>query len=187
MKIKSKKKHWTERSIKDYLFRIVADFITQLETKMESPPISQDEYAKKLGVTKGRVSQLLNHPGNFKLENIIKYARALGMKVSVIAYDDNDPQNTRGPINSEIFKMCWEQSGKPRDFWAFDDINKQAEVAANLTINVIHVNVAVPFYLPISIGQITGWNFENVSTYYVEKTVSTQIEIKDQDQLEWIQ
>ncbi|MGA2465234.1 MAG: helix-turn-helix transcriptional regulator [Thermodesulfobacteriota bacterium] len=122
MKIKSEKKHWTERSIKDYLFRIVADFIAQLETKMESIPISQDEYAKKLRVSKGRVSQLLNHPGNFKLENIIKYAKALGMKVSVMAYDDNDPKNIKGPINSEIFKMCWEQLGKPHDFWAMQDI-----------------------------------------------------------------
>ena len=122
MKIRSEKKHWTERSIKDYLFSIVADFITQLETKMESLTISQDEYAKKLRVSKGRVSQLLNHPTNFKLETIIRYARVLGMKVSVVAYDDNDPQNTKGPVNSEIFKMCWEQLGKPRDFWAMQDI-----------------------------------------------------------------
>jgi len=122
MKIISEKKHWTERSIKDYLFSIVADFITQLETRMESLTISQDEYARKLTVSKGRVSQLLNHPTNFKLETIIKYARALSMKVSVVAYDDNDPKNKKGPINSEIFKMCWEQLGKPRDFWAMQEI-----------------------------------------------------------------
>lgn len=136
MKSKTERKHWTGRSIKDYLFSIVADFITQLETKMEALTLSQDEYAKKLKVSKGRVSQLLNHPGNFKLENIIKYAKALGMKVSIVAYDDNDPENKKGPINSEIFKMCWEQLGKPRDFWAMqnntannryrraDDVNK---------------------------------------------------------------
>jgi transcriptional regulator with XRE-family HTH domain len=133
MKIRTEKKHWTERSIKDYLFSIVADFITQLETKMESLTISQDEYAKKLRVSKGRVSQLLNRPTNFKLETIIKYAKALSMKVSIVAYDDNDLQNTKGPINSEIFKMCWERLGKPRDFWAMQDI-----VATN---NVFATNV----------------------------------------------
>jgi hypothetical protein len=51
-----------------------------------------------------------------------KYARALGMKVSIVAYDDHDPENKKGPINSEIFKMCWEQLGKPRDFWAMQEI-----------------------------------------------------------------
>lgn len=121
MKNRSEKKHWTERKIRDYLFSIVADFITQLEAKMDSLHISQDEYAKKLRVSKGRVSQLLNHPTNFKLETIIKYAKALGIKVSIVAYDDDDPRNTKGPINSEIFRMCWEQKGKPRDFWAMQD------------------------------------------------------------------
>jgi len=135
MKIRSEKKHWTERSIKDYLFSIVADFITQLETKMESLNISQGEYAKKLSVSKGRVSQLFNHPTNFKLETIIKYGRALGMKVSIVAYDDNDPQNTKGPINSEIFKMCWEQLRKPRDFWAMQDIVTTQNVFASNKVN----------------------------------------------------
>jgi transcriptional regulator with XRE-family HTH domain len=115
-------KHWTERSIKDYVFRIAADLIAQLEEKIELFPITQDELAKRLGVTKGRVSQFLNRPGNFGITQMAKYARALGMKVSIVAYDDNDPENKKGPINSEIFKMCWEQLGKPRDFWAMQDI-----------------------------------------------------------------
>jgi antitoxin component HigA of HigAB toxin-antitoxin module len=69
------KAHWTERSIKDYLFRIAADFIAQLEKKMEILNTSQDELAKKLGVTKGRVSQVLNHPGNITLSKIIEYTK----------------------------------------------------------------------------------------------------------------
>jgi len=116
------KAHWTTRSVKDYIFRIASDFIVQLENKIESLNISQDELAKKLGVTKGRVSQLINHPGNFSLGKMIEYAKALGMKVSVVAYEDNDPKNTKGPIDSEIFRICWEQLGKPRDFWAMQDI-----------------------------------------------------------------
>jgi len=122
MKEKTIKKHWTERSIKDYVFRIAADLIAQLEKKIELFPITQDELAKRLGVTKGRVSQFLNRPGNFGITQMVKYARALGMKASIVAYDDNDPENKKGPINSEIFKMCWEQLGKPRDFWAMQDI-----------------------------------------------------------------
>ncbi len=111
------KTHWTAQSVKDYLFRIAADFIAQLESKMDSLPISQDELAKKLGVKREHVSRLINHPGNTSLTTMIKSARALGMKVSVVAYEDNDPKNTKGPIDSEIFRICWEKCGKPHDFW----------------------------------------------------------------------
>ena len=82
---------------------------------------------------------MLNHPGNISLANIIKYARTLGMKVSIIAYNDNDPLNKKGPINSEIFKTCWEECGKPHDFWAFRDINESKAVTANLTNRVLWI------------------------------------------------
>jgi transcriptional regulator with XRE-family HTH domain len=128
------KAHWTAKSVKDYIFRIAADFIAQLESKMDSLPISQDELAKRLGVTKGRVSQLINHPGNISLAKMIEYAKALGMKVSIVAYEDNDPENKKGPIDSEIFRICWEQLGRPRDFWdAQGIVATKAVFAANIT------------------------------------------------------
>ena len=127
-------KHWTEKSVKDYLFRIVFDFLAQLEDKMDSIPISQDELAGKLGITKGRVSQVLKRPGNITLATIIKFSRILGMKVSIVAYEDNDPENKKGPIDSEIFRVCWEKAGKPHDFWAMQDISKNKNAfAANIT------------------------------------------------------
>ena len=102
--------------------------------RWKSLPISQDELAKRLGVTKGRVSQLINHPGNISLAKMIEYAKALGMKVSIVAYEDNDSENKKGPIDSEIFRICWEQLGKPRDFWAMQDIVTTKNVfAANIT------------------------------------------------------
>ena len=112
--------HWTERSIDDYLYRIAADFAAQLEKKIQSEPLSKTKLAQKLGVSKGRVSQILNNPGNLTLKMIIKCARALGLKVSIIAYDDNDQKNERGPINSEIFRICWENSGKPVNFFSIE-------------------------------------------------------------------
>jgi transcriptional regulator with XRE-family HTH domain len=123
------KTHWTERSIKDYLFKIAADFITQLEEKMKLLSITQGNLAKRLSVSKGRVSQVVNNPGNIGLLMIIKYARALGMKVAIVAYDDNDPENKKGPVNSEIFNICWERYGKPHDFWAVQDRNKSADTS----------------------------------------------------------
>jgi transcriptional regulator with XRE-family HTH domain len=110
--------HWTEKSTADFLFRIGSDFVAQVEAKMESMPMKQTELAEKLGVTKGRVSQIFNNPGNLTLGMIIKCARAVGMKASVVAYDDGDKENKRGPVHSEIFRKCWEISGKPADVWS---------------------------------------------------------------------
>lgn len=144
------KNHWTARSVTDYLFRIAADFIAQLENKMESLPISQDELAKKLGVTKGRVSQWINHPGNISLGKMIEYAKALGMKVSVVAYEDDDPENKKGPIDSEIFKICWEKSGKPRDFW-----NLQ-ETRTNEAVSVMAISSSLLVGIPVGSINVTG-------------------------------
>ena len=145
------KAHWTTRSVKDYLFRIAADFIAQLEKKMEFLSISQDELAKKLGVTKGRVSQLINNPGNFKLFKMIEYAKALGCKISIVAYEDDDPENKKGPINSEIFRICWENLGKPRDLWDLQDFTLRVEVAGNATNAVFCSNANE--YISLALAQ----------------------------------
>ena len=108
--------HWTENSPDDYQSRITFDFLTQLERKMDALPMSQAELARELELTEGAVSQVLNNQSRLSLSTIIKYSRKLGLKVAVVAYDDNDPSNTRGPVNSEIFTICWEKAGKPIDF-----------------------------------------------------------------------
>ena len=110
--------HWTERTVEDFLYRIAADFAAQLEKRIQSEPLSKAKLAEKLGVSKGRVSQILNNPVNLTLKMIIKCVRAIGLKVAIVAYDDNDQKNERGPVNSEIFRLCWENSGKPVDFWS---------------------------------------------------------------------
>src|SRR5262249_13651818 len=112
--------HWTEKSISEFVNRISFDFITQLAKKMESLPLKQGEFARKLGLTSGRISQIFNNPGNLTLNKIVKYARALGMKVAVVAYDDDDHDNKQGPISSEIFTACWQGAGKPKDFWELE-------------------------------------------------------------------
>lgn len=200
--------HWTGRSVEDYRFRIAADFIAQLEKKMESPPISQDELAKKLGLTKGRVSQLINHPGNLTLSKIIKYASALGLKVSIVAYEDDDPENKKGPIDSEIFQICWEKSGKPCDFWAFQDFNGQLEISGHSTTGVTYTSAWAPGYVwasgyaggvnitfgpndfPITAGQKFEGNVrDTISEYYVGKTAMTpkkEIKTIEENRLELV-
>src|ERR1019366_5952933 len=111
------KPHWTESSTADFVYRISSDFIMQLEKRLELQPMSQRELAEKLNVTIGRVSQVFNNPGNLTLRNFVQYSRALGMKVAVVAYDDDDPHNEGGPVNSNIFTKCWERAGRPHDFF----------------------------------------------------------------------
>lgn len=112
-----KLKHWTAKSTDAFVFRISSDFVAQLHVKLEAKGISQSQLAKRIGVTIGRVSQVLNDPGNLTLKGTVKFARALGMKVAVIAYDDGDPMNNKGPVSSEIFHACWSNAGAPRDFF----------------------------------------------------------------------
>jgi predicted XRE-type DNA-binding protein len=171
------KTHWTARSIKDYLFRIAADFIAQLQNKMEATNILQDDLAKRLGVTKGRVSQLINHPGNFSLRKMIEYAKALGMKVSVVAYDDNDTENKMGPIDSEIFKTCWEQLGRPRDFWTLQDI---------ITSNTIKFGRRKEDFSILQAKKISAANIADYPTYFSIERVAgneTPINFKSDEQL----
>jgi hypothetical protein len=107
--------HWTEQKISAFVHRLSFDFITQLHKKLQKARISNKEFGIRLKVTPGRVSQILNAPGNITLESAVEYARGLGMKVALVAYDDNDPENTHGPINSEVFYQCWKLQGAPQD------------------------------------------------------------------------
>lgn len=114
---KLKQQHWTAGTIGDFVFQVASDFTLQLEKRLEAGPITNKELAKRLKITAGRVSQVLNTPGNFKLRSMTEYARALGLKLAVVAYDDGDPENKKGPINSEVFYECWKRQGRPQDFY----------------------------------------------------------------------
>lgn len=117
----SKSTHWTEESTKDFTHRIASDFLAQLETKIEKGEISRTELARRLKRTLGRVSQLFN-PGNITIDTAVRLVRAMDMKVALIAYDDHDPRNHNGPVNSEIFYVCWKHMGAPTTFFELSHI-----------------------------------------------------------------
>lgn len=119
-------KHWTAHSIQNYRFAVAANFIVQLEERLDALKISRAEFAEKMGVTPGRVSQIINNPGNLKLESAIQYAQALGLRVSLIAYDDQ-AGNKHAPVNPEIFTRCWEKQGRPLDFFELGDADESLE------------------------------------------------------------
>jgi len=144
-------KHWTAESNEAFVHRISSDFVAQLEKRMEAIPITQGALAKRLGVSEGAVSQILNNPQNLTLKTIVAYARALGIKVSLVAYDDNDPLNERGPVNSEIFSVCWENAGKPSDFWSLQDNLRVA--GTEFVFNATHG-------FPLYVSNYIGWPLE---------------------------
>lgn len=112
-----KREHWTESNSDNFLYRIASDFVSQIEDRMESLNLSQVQVAKRIEKTKGYVSQVLKDPGNLTLKSMILLARALELKISVVAYDDGDHENSYGPINSQIFQVCWEASGRPKNMF----------------------------------------------------------------------
>ena len=126
--------HWTEKGEK-FQFAIALDFIDQIEAKMDSEDIKQSDLARKLNVTEGRVSQIINKPGNLTLGMMVKCARAVGLKMSVRAYDDDDPDNTRGPIHADVFRTCWQQAGKPSDMWSLPSMTSVI-IAPSVTAQV---------------------------------------------------
>ena len=113
--------HWTMQSLGDFAYWVASDFTAQIETRLEAKEIARNDFAIRLNVSLSRVSQVLNDPGNLTLGNVVKYARALGMKVAIVAYDDTDPSNENGPINAEVFTKCWERLGKPKDLFDLQD------------------------------------------------------------------
>lgn len=115
--MKTQNVHWTEWSVDDFAHSLTFDFVTQISNELEKRQCSHAALAEKLGVTDSRVSQMLNSPDTISLKNAVKYARAIGRKVALVIYDDKDPTNRNGPVSSQIFSRCWENSGKPTDFF----------------------------------------------------------------------
>jgi transcriptional regulator with XRE-family HTH domain len=141
--------HWTQRSTADFVYNISSNFVAQLETRMEDMPMSKTELAERIGKTNGRVSQVFNDPGNLSLRVIVEYARALGMKVGIIAYDDGDPGNNNGPINPDVFVASWEKVGRPSDLFEVAEVGIEP-------VKTISLNAAAALYFDDSNKPIWG-------------------------------
>lgn len=125
--------HWTEQNYADFVYRISSDFMLQIASKLEKEGIKYSEFAAKWGVSPARVSQIINDPGNLELTTTVQCARALGMKVALVAYEDGDTENESGPVNSEIFSACWQKAGAPRDLFELNDTLRQMQTVMMVT------------------------------------------------------
>lgn len=113
--------HWTERSTEDFLYSIASDFVEQLIREMKAKRITRAALAKSVQLSRARISQVFNNPGNLTLDTMVKLARALHLKVTIVAYDDKDPGNRRGPVNADMFLLCWKHANRPFDMWDVGD------------------------------------------------------------------
>jgi len=148
-------KHWTAESDLALIHKLGFDFIAQLEKRMDETGLTQAKLAHALGISEGAVSKMLNNPQNLTLKTIAKYSKALGIKAAIIAYDDDDPKNQNGLISAEIFTACWQNAGKPRDFWSL-----QASTEPQVTKgNMCRFVVSEPVYGTGTVifgGYVTG-------------------------------
>jgi transcriptional regulator with XRE-family HTH domain len=162
--------HWTSANDESFINRITFDFIAQLEHQLEVSGTKQSELASHLNVSDGAVSQVLNfNRMNLNLKTMVRYARALGLKVAIVAYDDSDPGNKRGPVGAEIFARCWERAGKPRNLLSLDK-NLQTAVTDRPA-----VGVSINFF-PVGLMEFVSSTMESVnSTFRSSSTISASI------------
>jgi transcriptional regulator with XRE-family HTH domain len=106
--------HWTSESPDAFIRRVTFDFWTQFQKRLDALPLSQSDLSKIFGVSESAVSQTLNNSRNPTLKTLYQYAQAARLKFAIVPYDDPDPEN--GPVNSEIFTLCWERAGRPHTF-----------------------------------------------------------------------
>lgn len=176
----NKATHWTERSAEDYVYSIASDFIEKLQEKMDALPMNQSELAKAAKVSKGYVSRVFKNPGNLRLASLVKFARAVGLHVSILGYATaSDPDNNRGPISPDVFIKTWEDAGSPSDMWAFAP---KSEAPSLFTVSQLQKWNGLPYGLNRGMGNravdvlhsgsaVTIGVSSNIPEYKVQETI----------------
>ena|SRR6266436_209963 len=115
-------RHWTEGNTPGLVRWIASDLMAQLEMRMEQiPGCNHVELSKRLRVTVGRVSQVMNTPGNITLRNAVHYSGAVDRKVVFVTYDAAVVPSGCAPISGDVFRACWEKLGRPLNMFDFRD------------------------------------------------------------------
>ena len=91
-----KSKGYQVTKIQNELFREVHEYL-------KANKISQTQFAKELGVTKGYVSQILNGNFDFKLSKLVELSIAIG-KIPEVSFKSADVFDAS---NSKDFKMIY--------------------------------------------------------------------------------
>ena len=120
MATRKKQLHWTAK-LQSFQNHITDEYLTMLEDRLEEKGMNRRQFAKLIGVSEGRVSQIFKNPGNLTISKMVEWSRKLGLKFAILTYDDGDPDNVLGPVFADVFKDIWEILEKPRDY---DDLER---------------------------------------------------------------
>lgn len=117
-------KHWTTRSLEDLRYSVGACLLVQIEKEMARRGLSRSDVAKRLGVTRSSVTQMLNEQenNNFTLDAILRLSAAVGLKPAIVLYESD--AHGGAPVPAETFTHCWSELGKPADLWRWHEDNK---------------------------------------------------------------
>jgi transcriptional regulator with XRE-family HTH domain len=99
------------------------DFILSLQVRMQEKGITVKDLADKVGLTEARVNQFFKSPRKMTLETMNDWALAVGLKLSVVVYDDGDLKHI--PVFGETFNHLWITHGKPYSFNECEAIRKK--------------------------------------------------------------
>jgi hypothetical protein len=105
--------HWTAKSISSYIFAVTSNFVITLENQLTRQKKKYKDLAKALNIPMAEVMYKIDNPQFLSLVECLKWARAAGMKFILVAYDDEDTDNERGPVNCELVRLAWELLGRP--------------------------------------------------------------------------
>ena len=128
----SSERHWTAESVEAYQYAVASDFIAQIQEQMEMCNLRPKDIAARLDETEAYILQVFDHPGDMTLTTMIAIAQADTDGLSIVGYVAGR-STAQGPVNSKIFRACWEVAGAPCDFFELEDVldsNTTHKVAA---------------------------------------------------------
>lgn len=64
-----------------------SDFTSQIEEALDVLGLKKTDLAEKVRVSKGRVSQIMNAPGNLTLSSMVRLSSAVGKKIEITLRD----------------------------------------------------------------------------------------------------
>ncbi len=113
--------HWTSADSEAYQLHLAYDFVAQIQLPLDEKGMNRADLANELKVTPGRVSQVMNNPGNMSLQTMIHWADAVGSKIALVVYKDAAERGENAPVHGNVFRRCWEKLGQPRDLFEIND------------------------------------------------------------------
>jgi transcriptional regulator with XRE-family HTH domain len=146
----SDKKQKSKISNKMFADHVLFDFIDKLNFRLLELGLTRRDFARKLGVSEGRISQIFNNPSNFTMNKMVEWARELGLKVTLVSYEDKDDPSG-APVFSDSFREIWKIFGRPR----FEEQIEKIRLSCGNCLESQATNVV---WLPGIEKEPIGWN-----------------------------